>query len=95
MGSLNRIIAICFFCLLLGCEEDVTSQISDLASYVENNPVGEEKDVWLEQQSPPFSYEWTKVILIFGFTDDLSACQELVELYKPLDELPYRCTAAN
>ena len=94
MGALHRIIAICFVCLLLGCEEDVTSQTSKLVSYVEHNPIGEEQDVWLEQQSP-LTNKWSKVILIFGFTDDLGACQELVELYKPLDELPYRCTPAN
>ena len=82
------------FLFLIGCEEDVTSQTSELVSYVENNPIGEEKDVWLEKQSP-LSNQWIKVILIFGFTDDLNACQELVELYKPLDELPYRCTPAN
>lgn len=94
MGALNRIIAICFVCLLLNCEENVTSQTAKLVSYVKNNPFGEEQNVWLEQQSP-LTNKWSKVILIFGFTDDLGACQELVELNKPLDELPYRCTPAN
>ena len=60
----------------------------------EGNLIGEEQDVWLEQQSP-LSNKWIKVVLIFGFTDDLSACRKLVELYKPIDALPYRCTAAN
>lgn len=60
----------------------------------EGNLIGEEQDVWLEQQSP-LSNKWIKVVLIFGFTDDLSACWELVELYEPIHALPYRCTAAN
>ena len=94
MGNLARIFVTGILLPLLGCEEDITEQKSELASYVENNPIGGVQDFWLEQQSP-LSNKWGKVILIFGFTDDLGACQELVELYKPLDELPYRCTPAN
>ena len=64
--------------LISGCEENITDKTSDLASYVEDNRIGEEQDVWLEQQSP-LSNKWVKVVLIFGFTDDLScyACQQL------------------
>jgi len=88
------IFAISVILLISGCEENITDKTSDLASYVEDNRIGEEQDVWLEQQSP-LSNKWFKVVLIFGFTDDLSACWELVELYEPIDALPYRCTAAN
>ena len=80
--------------LLSACEEDIGKQTSRLSSFVEDHRVGEYGDFWLEQQSP-ISGKWSKVVLLFGFVDDWDACQELIELYKPIDELPYRCVPAN
>jgi hypothetical protein len=48
---------------------------------------------WLEKYT---IFGWVKVLLVFGYGDDFSACRELIDLYKArYPAANYRCSNAN
>lgn len=79
---------------LSGCGDSYDNQVSRFESFVNLRKLGSSHDVWLEKFT--FAGEWEKTALIFGYTDDFDACQNIISAWRtkyPLDT--YRCTLAN
>lgn len=60
-----------------GCERSLQDEREALYEFVEDNPIGDSASYWVVKDSPLTSGE--RVILVFGFLDDLAACQEIAE----------------
>ena len=82
------IISISSLFLLVSCSiEDK----DELTSFVESS--NSQKDsVWMEQEDRSVSGKWYKVLLVFGWIDDETECERIVQQYKETyPEINYRC----
>lgn len=80
--------------ILAACSSGYERQVARLKWFVGWNQIGVTRDVWLVKHNAFGMDEET--VLIFGYWDDWSFCQELAEMYMqryPLDR--YRCSFAN
>jgi len=79
---------------LSACEETPTDRIKKFESRVAANRLGSSTDYWIVKYN--ILGNWEKVALVFGFADDRSFCEELLDLYArrhPSER--YRCQPAN
>ena len=79
---------------IVGCaEQNALQKEIQLVKAVEKTGAAE-GSYWLEKQSS-FTYEWDKVILIFGYMDDEEVCFDLKREWEAKYNQTYRCVVAK
>jgi hypothetical protein len=90
MKTLNKSILLIGIYLLSSCDKDNEAEIVDAVEKVEYA----DDAYWLETQGM-IDPEWDKVILVFGFVDDYTNCDDIAEYFTNSYGGNYRCTKVN
>ena len=80
--------------LIVGCAEQNGLQKETQLVKAVGKTGAAEGAYWLEKQSS-FTYEWDKVILIFGYFDDREVCFDLKREWEAKYNQTYRCEAVK
>jgi hypothetical protein len=83
-------------CVLAGCQENYDRRMEKFITATTSNAPSDEA-VWLEMQT--MFGEWEKVIFVFGYVDNVAACQdfEVLAHENPIAKWSgrrYRCVPA-
>lgn len=89
-----RIIALSLVALLSACDGSLEADYESMIEYFEENRIGSSSDYVLEKRSALTSKE--PVLVLFGFTDSLTACRQIAELFKRDESTAeYQCRRLN